>query len=244
MYNPKALIENLEIYITELKNLENLFPEEIEKFKSERENIEQYKAELKKLSENSSLSAEHIQNGLKLIAHPEGGSYREFIRTKEYTVIFYLLPQGAVSKWHSLRNIEETFKLVSGGILAIPRLSAEGFWQAEEQLNYNNDVILTASIGDKFGDWFGAYPKEKYSLVTCRCVPAFAFENFKMVKEKDIDSFCNKNSQYSGIIGKLFPVEKSLENSHANKKCTYFKQEKCESDDPKRFSVPNTSNKM
>ena len=84
MYSPKKLIENLEPYLEQ----------------SDDSIIKRYKEALEKLDGNVELTAENIRSGLELAEHEEGGFFREFIRTKDYTVIFYLLPENNVSSWH------------------------------------------------------------------------------------------------------------------------------------------------
>lgn len=186
MYTLKTFIESFK------KN----YPEETKLL----ENIE----EIKPISSGSQLNAECIQQALNLIEHPEGGFYREFIRSKgDFTVIFYLLPKGAVSSWHSLKDTEEKFELISGAPLSIPKLNQTGTWKSEEELTYANSVIIEKSENGDFGDWFGAYSKGEYSLVTCRCSPPFEFEKFKLLTKSYLAKFLEKNPDHLTIINKL-----------------------------------------
>lgn len=209
MYTPEQLISHLETYSRELKALGK-----------KDQPIEEYKEALKKLPKNNQLSAEDIQIGLALEQHPEGGFFREFIRTENRTVIFYLLPENAVSSWHSLEAIAETFKLISGATLAIPRISPAAIWQTEAQLTDNTNVTLKASKENTYGDWFGAYSTGRYSLVTCTCRPAFEYKKFKLAEQNDIATFLAKNntSQHQcDTIRKLSP-ENALENNRGQKR--------------------------
>ena len=181
---------------------------DIKKLESEKVKIEQYLEKLGLLSEDQKISAANIKKELALEDHLEGGCFLEFIRTKDYTVIFYLLSKGEVSTWHALQNTQETFKLLSGDSLSIPRINSAGDWAAEEQSTYTNDVTLKKGEENKLGDWFGAYPKGDYSLVTCRCIPAFEYKNFKIAEKEDIAELRKKNPENIEIIDKLTPKKK------------------------------------
>ena len=190
MYSPKKLIENLEPYLEQ----------------SDDSIIKRYKEALEKLDGNVELTAENIRSGLELAEHEEGGFFREFIRTKDYTVIFYLLPENNVSSWHCLKDTEETFKLISGDALTIPKIGADNIWISEESVTYSNDIIIKKCEND-FGDWFGAYHKGEYALVTCTCEGPFDYKKFKMAKKNDLDKFLKKNpgEEFKQIIEHLKP---------------------------------------
>ncbi len=207
MYNPKILIEKLNFYVEEINKLLEESKKIVNRVKleSDKEKVEQYIKELKLLPETYELSANHIQKGLSLESHPEGGYFKEFIRTSDYTVIFYLLPKGEVSTWHALKNTQETFELLSGDPLSLPFINPNGNWETEKQLTYTNSVVIKKGEDNKWGSWFGAYPLGSYSLVICRCIPAFEYENFKLAEKGDIAILREKNPIYLEIINKLTP---------------------------------------
>lgn len=206
MYYPKLLIEHLDFYLSELNTL--ILNETKKSFsqqhKEERGLIEDYVNSLKKLNADFHLTAEHIKNGLDLTEHPEGGFFREFIRTKDQTVIFYLLPKKTVSSWHSLKDTEEEFKLISGEPLTIAKIRSDGYWKSEEKLKKDGNIIIE-KIEAEFGDWFGAYTEGEFALVTCKCAGPFEFEKFKIAQKEDLDKFHKKNPDYTNIIDKLTP---------------------------------------
>ncbi|MEO6917615.1 MAG: cupin domain-containing protein [Collimonas sp.] len=135
--------------------------------------------------------------------HPEGGFYREFIRDKTRTVIFYLLPEHAISSWHSLKDTREIFKLISGAGLFIPKIDAGGRWRSEQEVTYENDVVIEKNIS--FGDWFGAYPSGEYGLVTCECRGPFEFDKFKISSQEDLSEFWRQNPGQRRLIDRLAP---------------------------------------
>lgn len=207
MYSPKKLIENLDLYLSKLENLISIENDTAakEKLTAEKLIIEKYEQTLH--SKDNLLAATDIQEGLKLEKHPEGGFFREFIRTKDYTIIFYLLPKGAVSSWHRLKDTEETFRLISGADLTIPKINNTSDWDSEKKVTYGEDIIIEKVEGE-FGVWFGAYlknNKDKYGLVTCTCKGPFEYEKFTMAKEADVTGFLEKNPNKQEVINKLTP---------------------------------------
>jgi len=208
MYNPKTLIDHLDFYVKELENL--ILVETIttssEKHKKELELIQNFKNSLEELNENFHLTVEYIKNGLKLEEHPEGGFYREFIRTDDQTVIFYLLPKQAISGWHSLKDTKEVFKLILGEPLVIEKIGADKILKSKEEVKYKKDIIIKKSeTPTEFGDWFGAYTDGEYGLVTCTCTGPFEFDKFKLVDKENLKAFHTINPEHKKIIDKLTP---------------------------------------
>jgi uncharacterized protein len=209
MYYPKLLIEHLDFYLSELNTLilDETKKSFSEQHKKEHGLIEGYINSLKNLNEDFHVRAEHIKNGLSLIAHPEGGFYREFIRTNDQTVIFYLLPKKTVSSWHSLKDTKEEFKLILGEPLIIEKIGVDGIWKSTEEVKNKENVIIEKNESGEFGDWFGAHINGAYGLVTCKCTGPFEFEKFKIAKKEDLDKFHEKNPGYTNIIDKLTPKD-------------------------------------
>lgn len=208
MYTPARLIRHLSVYLEELEQLIAAGDQSTAAEKSgqhaEALNIKNYLETLSALPEHHHLAASHIQHGLALEAHPEGGFYREFIRNQAYTVIFYLLPEQAISSWHSLQDTKEKFKLISGDSLVIPKISGDGIWKSAEAVTYDNNVVI-AKNDSGFGDWFGAYPNGEYGLVTCECRGPFEFAKFKIAGQADLSAFQRNNPEHAQVIGRLAP---------------------------------------
>ena len=125
--------------------------------------------------------------------HPEGGYYRETYRSAAKihppgysgerhfsTGIYFLLPQGAVSRFHRIKS-DEMWHFYLGGPLTLVQIDAQGGiatvvlgsdWQAGHQLQH----VVPA------GHWFGGFPNpdSTYSLVGCTVSPGFDFADFEM----------------------------------------------------------------
>lgn len=208
MYYPKILIDHLDLYLEELKTL--ILDEKMtifsEKHKKELELIQSFRNSLEKLHENFHVTVKYIKKGLDLADHPEGGFYREFIRTNDQTVIFYLLPKQAISSWHSLKDTKEEFKLILGEPLVIEKIGADEIWKSKEEVKNNENVIIKKSeTHEEFGDWFGAYTNGEYGFVTCKCTGPFEFDKFKLVDKENLNGFHTINPEHKNIIDKLTP---------------------------------------
>lgn len=208
MYTPARLIRYLSAYLEELEQLITAVGQSAAagaiSLPAEALNIKNYLETLTALPEHQRLTAAHIRHGLALEVHPEGGFYREFIRNQAYTVIFYLLPEQAISSWHSLQDTKERFKLISGDSLVIPKITADGIWKSAEAVTDDNDVVIEKNAAG-FGDWFGAYPSGEYGLVTCECRGPFEFAKFKIAGQQDLSAFRRNNPEHVQLIDRLAP---------------------------------------
>ncbi|HWX03761.1 cupin domain-containing protein [Collimonas sp.] len=208
MDTPARLIRHLSAYLEELEQLIAAgglnAAAGAASLPAEALNIKNYLQTLNALPERHRLTADHIRHGLGLEAHPEGGFYREFVRNQAYTVIFYLLPEQAISSWHSLQDTKEKFRLISGGSLVIPKISADGIWKSAEAVTDDNDVVIEKNAAG-FGDWFGAYPNGEYGLVTCECRGPFEFARFKIAGQEDLSAFRRLNPEHAQLIDRLAP---------------------------------------
>lgn len=208
MFSPKILTEHLYICLNELSILiqDETNKNYSEQLKIEYSLISKYRNSLNKLDETFHVNVEHIQKGLGLAPHPEGGFYHEFIRTDDQTVIFYLLPKNAISGWHSLKNTKEEIKLILGEELIIEKIAADGIWKSKEKVKRNENVIIEKSeVSDEFGVWFGIYTHGEYGLVTCKCTGPFEFNKFKIVDKESLNKFHTRNPEHKYIIDKLTP---------------------------------------
>ena len=123
------------------------------------------------------MTADEIIAALKLQPHPEGGFYRETYRSAHSTAIFFLLPEGAVSRLHRIKS-DEVWHFYAGGPLRIVELGAGSTVLSPRQPQH----VVAA------GRWFGAYPEQGsgYSLVGCTVAPAFRFEDFELGSREDL----------------------------------------------------------
>ena len=125
-----------------------------------------------------------------LVAHPEGGFYKEMYRSKviikdakgireksAYTSIYYLLAGGDFSSWHRIKS-DETWFFHQGCDLLIYFFDNEKHLQSI-QLGLTS-MILQATIPGN--TWFAAKPIEQtsFSFVSCAVSPGFEFDDFEL----------------------------------------------------------------
>ncbi len=132
---------------------------------------------------------------LGLVQHPEGGYYREVYRSdtvvqrmdgREHrpalTTIYFLLPAGAVSRWHRVRS-DEVWHFYEGAPLEL--------WTAPPP----GDTVHRSALGPLDGtqepvrtvpaDWWqAARSTGAYSLVGCTVGPGFDFSDFVLAADQ------------------------------------------------------------
>jgi predicted cupin superfamily sugar epimerase len=130
-----------------------------------------------------------------LVQHPEGGYYREVYRSdtvvqpmdgREHrpalTTIYFLLPAGAVSRWHRVRS-DEVWHFYEGAPLEL--------WTAPPP----GDPVHRSALGPLDGtqqpvrtvpaDWWqAARSTGAYSLVGCTVGPGFDFSDFVLAVDE------------------------------------------------------------
>jgi len=112
---------------------------------------------------------------LELVPHPEGGWYRETLRSAYCTTIMYLLPAGQFSEWHRVRDADEVWHHYAGDHLALHTIDEQG---RHERIVLGDDVhhaIVPASR------WQAAVPiGDDWCLVGCTVAPPFEFARFEI----------------------------------------------------------------
>jgi predicted cupin superfamily sugar epimerase len=132
---------------------------------------------------------------LALEPHPEGGYYREIFRSKTLlapadrrgaraalTTIYFLLPAGAVSRWHRVTS-DEVWHFYEGGPLELHELDAACQTLSNQRLApfAANSQAPVHSIAA--GQWQAARPLGDYALVGCTVAPGFDFADFTMLAD-------------------------------------------------------------
>lgn len=115
-----------------------------------------------------------------LVAHPEGGFYKETYRSEYSTSIFYLLTKGHKSSLHRIKS-DEMWHFYGGDSISIVEITELGKVK-ETRLDKNNtQYVFPANV------WFGAYlPNDSnYAFTGCTVAPAFHFSDFELA-DKDI----------------------------------------------------------
>lgn len=134
---------------------------------------------------------------LELVPHPEGGHYREILRSElevvrgdgerrpALTLIHYLLNGAARSRWHRVAQAEETWHHAAGSPLWLWRLPPEG-GEAEALLlgpfdPHRPEQRPVHRIPP--GWWQAARSDGAWSLVNCCVAPGFSFADFLLLAD-------------------------------------------------------------
>lgn len=150
-----------------------------------------------------SITAQELIKLYNLEPHPEGGYFRETYRAegtiekdglpkkfkgaRNYsTAIYFLLPEGAKSKFHRLQS-DEVFHFYLGGPLTVVQIAPDG------------KVLKTVmgpdvGAGQKLqhvvpaGHWFGAYPNPgaSFSFIGTTVAPGFDFQDFELGRRAEL----------------------------------------------------------
>ena len=131
---------------------------------------------------------------LDLQPHPEGGFYREIHRSAArvapddgrgpraaLTTIYFLLPEGAHSRWH-LVSSDEVWHLYEGGPLELLELDHAASTMSRHLLapiGGGGAPVHTVAAGR----WQAARSLGAYSLVGCTVGPGFEFADFRMLSD-------------------------------------------------------------
>ncbi|HET7228853.1 MAG TPA: cupin domain-containing protein [Longimicrobium sp.] len=138
--------------------------------------------------------AEELIRTLELQPHPEGGWYREVFRgvrrvqpfdsrgsRNALTVIYFLLADGAYSRWHRVTS-DEAWTWVEGDALELLHIDAELAEMSTHTLAAPGDRIDAIAVIPA-GDWQAARTTGAYTLVTCAVAPGFDFADFTMMSD-------------------------------------------------------------
>lgn len=132
---------------------------------------------------------------LGLVPHPEGGYYGEVYRSPSLvmpddgrgcrpalTTIYFLLPAGAISRWHQVQS-DEVWHFYEGAPLDL--------WTAPPDLQAVTRLRLGPLEGSQrpvwtvpSGAWQAARSTGTYTLVGCTVGPGFDFRDFFLAAEE------------------------------------------------------------
>jgi uncharacterized protein len=149
---------------------------------------------------------------LGLVAHPEGGFYREIFRSSSLvtarsiganrsaiTSIYHLLPAGQISKFHCVRS-DEVWHFLEGAPLELFELNPD-LTRMETHVigpvSENARPIHTV----RADYWQAAKPKGTYTLAGCTVGPGFEFEDFR---------FLSAHPDQARIVRQMYPAVASL----------------------------------
>lgn len=140
---------------------------------------------------------------LSLSPHPEGGYYREIWRSDAsvepadrrglraaLTTIYFLLPAGAVSRWHRVRS-DEVWQHVEGAPLEL--VTVPPTHDRVERILLGSFEAQSVPVHVVPAEWWqGARSQGAYTLVVCTVGPGFDFSDFEMLSDDSarVDAFC------------------------------------------------------
>lgn len=151
--------------------------------------------------------AEQLIASLELLAHPEGGYFKEVYRSHETvakdglasrysggrsisTSIYFLLTGDNKSHFHKVLS-DETWHFYEGSTIKLHIISQQGNYQS---------VLVGPNLqdGDAYqytvlaNQWFAAevVDKSSYGLVGCTVAPGFDFDDFQLASKEFLLQLC------------------------------------------------------
>lgn len=137
--------------------------------------------------------ARQLIDELGLQPHPEGGLFKEVYRSADtvsradgavraaLTTIFFLLPAGAVSRWHRV-TADEVWHHYEGDALELHVLPAQADQASTWRLGRAGAGIAPVRVVPA-GAWQAARTLGEYTLVGCTVAPGFDFADFTLLHE-------------------------------------------------------------
>jgi predicted cupin superfamily sugar epimerase len=148
-------------------------------------------------------SAQHWIHKLNLIAHPEGGYYRETYRSElaiarealpprftgprlVSTAIYFLLEGENFSAFHRLQS-DELWHFYSGSAITVDVIEPDG-GHSEIQLGSDPDAGEVFQAAVRGGRWFASRVRDPkwFALAGCTVSPGFDFADFDLGKRAEL----------------------------------------------------------
>lgn len=162
-------------------------------------------------------SATYWIDKLGLIAHPEGGYYRETYRASlsiarealppqftgprlVSTAIYFLLEGNNFSAFHRLRS-DELWHFYAGGPIVVHVIDENGHY-SELLIGDNPDESQVLQAAVKAGSWFASRVQDpqSFALAGCTVAPGFDFEDFEMAERFEL---IRQYPQHAKLIERL-----------------------------------------
>ena len=138
--------------------------------------------------------AGHLITNLRLEPHPEGGYYRQTYRSAStvrpadersarasLTTIYFLLPAGEVSRWHTVSS-DEVWHFYEGApleLLTADREFAHVTRQTLGPVGPGSEPVRVVAAHI----WQAARSTGAFTLVGCTVAPGFEFADFRMLRD-------------------------------------------------------------
>ena len=128
----------------------------------------------------------------KLIPHPEGGWFREILRSENFVIrkdgekrnnitgIYYLLRKNEMSTWHRVNSADEIWIYLGGAPLNLWCLDDGNKELKKFRIDSNNPIEMIPS-----GYWQAAKSSGAFTLASCCVGPGFDFSDFEMLRNLD-----------------------------------------------------------
>ena len=141
---------------------------------------------------NLDKSSSEIITKFKLSPHPEGGWFREIVRSENHvtrndgqkrnniTGIYYLLCKSEISKWHRVNSSDEIWIYLRGAPLSLYFLDGNNKELRTIRLDSNNPIEMIPS-----GYWHAASSTGEFTFTSCCVGPGFDFKDFEMLRNID-----------------------------------------------------------
>jgi predicted cupin superfamily sugar epimerase len=157
------------------------------------------------------MTATDMIQALQLVAHPEGGWYREIYRSGDRvqrgvesrsatTAIYYLLEQQQLSRWHVV-DADEIWHFYGGAPLELLAYDPEARRLKRHLLHTVAPAARPVGVVPS-GVWQAARSLGEYSLVGCTVSPGFEFSGFKFTADLSDHRahFVGELSQYAALL--------------------------------------------
>ena len=129
---------------------------------------------------------------LKLLPHPEGGWFREILRSENYVIrkdgerrnnitgIYYMLRKNEISTWHRVISADEIWIYLKGAPLNLWCLDDGNKELRKLRIDSKNPIEIIPS-----GYWQAATTSGAFTLASCCVGPGFDFSDFEMLRNLD-----------------------------------------------------------
>ncbi len=138
--------------------------------------------------------ASTLIDALDLEPHPEGGFFREFFRSAAtvapsdgrperaaLSAIYFFLPAGHKSRWHSIVS-DEQWTFLEGDPIELWVIDPTSMRRETHRLGRASDAA-SPTVVVPGGAWQAARPLGEFALVTCAVGPAFEFDDFRLISD-------------------------------------------------------------
>lgn len=151
-----------------------------------------------------------------MLAHPEGGWYKETYRAKGVipkaslpgfrgdrsysTAIYFLLTNENFSAFHRIKS-DEMWHFYDGDGLVIHEIQPTGMY-VQHQLGLNIHEVQEPQLVVKGGSWFASEVVKggSWCFVGCTVAPGFCFEDFEMATRMPL---CEQFPEHEPLIARL-----------------------------------------